>query len=139
MINFRRMKEGGYNEKILLDVENRLTDILPAHKKFKNVIKVVKTSDILTSSTLSVIMDGEANEALAYLKPPDHWSWRMQKVEEISESLDPELYGIESIYLIGSTKDGSAGPASDIDLLVHFRGNEEQKDKLMQWFDEFIK
>jgi predicted nucleotidyltransferase len=61
----------------------------------------------------------------------------MKKVEEISENLDPGIYGIESIYLIGSTKDGSAGPASDIDLLVHFRGNEEQKDKLMAWFVDY--
>jgi predicted nucleotidyltransferase len=63
----------------------------------------------------------------------------MQKVEEIAEALDPELYCIESVYLIGSTKDGSAGPASDIDLLVHFRGTEEQKEKLQAWFEEWGK
>ncbi|MBN2065332.1 MAG: nucleotidyltransferase domain-containing protein, partial [Candidatus Thermoplasmatota archaeon] len=86
-----------------------------------------------------VIMDGETGEALAFLKPPDHWSWRMQKVEEIAEALDPEIYGIKSIYLIGSTKDGSAGPASDIDLLVHFQGTEEQREKLQVWFEEWGK
>jgi len=128
-----------FNEKILLNSDNHLIKLLPAHKKFKNVIKVVKTSDIISGSTLSVIMDGDAGEALAYIKPPDHWSWRMQKVEEIAEALDPELYCIESVYLIGSTKDGSAGPASDIDLLVHFRGNEEQKEKLQTWFEEWGK
>ena len=84
-------------------------------------------------------MDGEAGEALAYLKSPDHWSWRMQKVEEIAEKLDSELYGVESLYLIGSTIEGTAGPASDIDLLVHFKGTEEQKEKLMAWFDKFGK
>ena len=126
-----------FKEKSLLDAENHLSSLLPSHKKFKNIVKVVKTSDMLSNSTLSVIMDGEANEALAYLKLPDHWNWRMKKVEEISETLDPDLYGVESIYLIGSTKDGSAGPGSDIDLLVHFKGDEEQKDKLMAWFDEY--
>ena len=126
-----------FNEKILLDSENHLLSIISSNKKYKNVVKVIKTSDIISASTLSIIMDGDAGEALAYLKLPDHWSWRMKKVEEISELLDPKLYGIESIYLIGSTKDGSAGPGSDIDLLVHFRGNEEQKDKLMAWFEEY--
>ena len=84
-------------------------------------------------------MDGEACEALAYLKSPDHWSWRMQKVEEIAESLDPDLYKVESLYLIGSTKEGTAGPASDIDLLIHFKGNEEQKENLIAWFNRYDK
>ena len=84
-------------------------------------------------------MDGESGEALAFLKPPDHWSWRMQKVEEIAATLDSEVYGIESLYLIGSTKEGTAGPASDIDLLVHFRGTETQQEKLIAWFNKFGK
>jgi len=84
-------------------------------------------------------MDGEVGEALAYLKSPDHWSWRMQKVEEIAEKLDSEIYGVESLYLIGSTKEGTAGPASDIDLIAHFNGTEEQKDKLIAWFKKFSK
>ena len=128
-----------FNEKTLLHADNQLIKLLPAHKKYKNVLKVIKTSDIIPGSTLSVVMDGEAGEALAYINPPDHWSWRMQKVEEIAGALDTELYCIDSVYLIGSTKDGSAGPASDIDLLVHFMGNEEQKEKLQSWFEEWGK
>ena len=81
-------------------------------------------------------MDGEANAALGFLRPPDHWNWRMNKVNEIGEELDPKIYGIKAIYLIGSTKTGEAGPASDIDLIVHFEGTEEQKEKLLSWFDE---
>jgi len=63
----------------------------------------------------------------------------MQKVEEIAEKLDSEIYGVESLYLIGSTKEGTAGPASDIDLIVRFSGTEEQKDKLIAWFNKFSK
>jgi len=128
-----------FNEDILITAENHLPKILPSYKKFKNVVKVIKTSDLDEGTTLSVIMDGETGDALAFLKPPDHWSWRMQKVEEIAGALDPEIYGIESIYLIGSTKDGSAGPASDIDLLIHFKGTEEQREKLQVWFEEWGK
>jgi len=128
-----------FNEQILLDMENKLSKIVPGYKNFEHVVKVISISDIIPGGTLSVIMDGEANEALAYIKPADHLTWRTMKIEEIAQAIDPELYGIQGIYLIGSTKDGSAGPTSDIDLLVHFKGTEEQKDKLMAWFDEWGK
>ncbi|MCX6663269.1 MAG: nucleotidyltransferase domain-containing protein [Euryarchaeota archaeon] len=128
-----------FNEKLLLESDNKLTDVLPSYKNFEEVVRVVKVSEIIPGGTLTVVMDGEANEALAYLKPADHLTWRTQKIEEIAQALDPDLYGIQGMYLIGSTKDGSAGPTSDIDLLVHFRGTEEQKDKLMVWFDEWGK
>ncbi len=128
-----------FNEKLLLESDNKLTDVLPSYKNFEDVVRVVKVSEIIPGGTLAVVMDGEANEALAYLKPADHLTWRTQKIEEIAQALDPGLYGIQGMYLIGSTKDGSAGPTSDIDLLVHFKGTEEQKDKLMVWFDEWGK
>jgi predicted nucleotidyltransferase len=128
-----------FNEKLLLESDNKLTDVLPSYKNFEDVVRVVKVSDIIPGGTLAVVMDGEANEALAYLKPADHLSWRTQKIEEIAQALNPDLYGIQGMYLIGSTKDGSAGPTSDIDLLVHFKGTEEQKDKLIVWFDEWGK
>ncbi|MEF8848789.1 MAG: PEP/pyruvate-binding domain-containing protein [Candidatus Thermoplasmatota archaeon] len=126
-----------FNENMLLSPENILSEILPSFKEFSDVVKVIKTSDIVGEGSLSVIMDGEAGKALGFLKPPDHWSWRMNKVKEIAEDLDPEVYSVEELYLIGSTKDGSAGPASDIDLIVHFSGNEEQKEKLLAWFDKW--
>ena len=128
-----------FNEQILLDMDNKLSKILQGYGNFDNVVKVISISDILPGGTLSVIMDGEANEALAYTKPADHLTWRTMKIDEITQALDPDLYGIQGIYLIGSTKDGSAGPTSDIDLLVHFKGTEEQKDKLTALFDEWGK
>jgi len=132
-------KDTIFNEELLTKTENYLVKILPKYKDYKNVIKVVKTQDLLEDGTLSVIMDGEANEALAFLKPLDHWRWRMQKVQEISEKLDPELYGIVAMYLIGSTKTGEAGPGSDIDILIHIKGNEEQKEKLLDYLKKLGK
>jgi predicted nucleotidyltransferase len=128
-----------FNDSLLLYQDNKLTTILKDFKKYENVVRVIKISEIYSGESLSIIMDGEAGEALAYLKSPDHWSWRMQKVEEIAEKLDSELYKVESLYLIGSTKEGTAGPASDIDLLVHFKGNEEQREKLLAWFEKISK
>ena len=125
-----------FNEKMLLNSKNYLSKILPNNKKFQKVVKIIKTSELIDGGTLSIIMDGETNEALAFLKPPDHWNWRMQKVQEIAENIDPDIYGIEALYLIGSTKTGQAGPGSDIDLIVHFKGDDEQKDILLNWLEE---
>ncbi|RLF56623.1 MAG: pyruvate, phosphate dikinase, partial [Thermoplasmata archaeon] len=125
-----------FNESILLNTKNYLEKILPKNKNYQNVIKLIKSSDLLEGGTLSIIMDGDANEALAFLSPPDHWNWRLQKVEELAEEIDPELYGIETLYLIGSTKSGTAGPSSDIDLIVHFKGTKDQKEQLIEWFEE---
>jgi len=128
-----------FNEDLLINSKNYLSEILPLYKEYKNVVHIIKTVDLLAGGNLSVIMDGEAEKALGFLKPPDHWTWRMQKVEELADSLDPKLYAIETMYLIGSTKDGSAGPGSDIDLLIHFKGDEEQKEKLLSWLDKWNK
>jgi predicted nucleotidyltransferase len=42
---------------------------------------------------------------------------------------------VSGFYLIGSTKNATAGPASDIDILLHFRGNEDQSKDLMLWLE----
>ena len=59
----------------------------------------------------------------------------MRVAEWIARELDPEAYGVEGMYVIGSTKNATATAASDIDLLVHFRGSEAQKRELLSWFD----
>jgi len=54
-------------------------------------------------------------------------------VKKIAEELDFRKFGIEALYIIGSTKNATAGPASDIDLLIHFRGNKDQEKELQAW------
>jgi len=128
-----------FNEELLNMSENHLTDLLPDEEDFEDIVRLVDVSDISYGGTLSIVMDGEANEALAYLKSPDHWEWRMNKVKEMAEDLDPDLYGVEGLYVVGSTKEATARPRSDIDLIVHFSGSQEQKDKLDNWFSRWDK
>jgi len=63
----------------------------------------------------------------------EHWRWRMRMAKQIASELDPEQYGVVTIYLLGSTKNATAREGSDIDLLVHFRGTEEQEKELRGW------
>ena len=54
--------------------------------------------------------------------------------EGLGSHLDPKRFGVKALYLIGSAK-ADAGPASDIDLLLHFQGTEEQKEDLLAWLE----
>jgi len=68
-------------------------------------------------------------------KTKDHWVWRLQMAERLAAHLEPKRFGVKALYLIGSTKNGTAGPSSDIDLLVHFVGTPHQRDDLMLWLE----
>ena len=59
--------------------------------------------------------------------------WRNEMSEMIAGKLDMDYYSVAGIYLIGSAKRHTAGPGSDIDLLIHFRGSAEQKRELLAW------
>jgi pyruvate,water dikinase len=63
------------------------------------------------------------------------WIWRLQMAERIAAELDPVRFGVKAIYVSGSTKHGTAGPCSDIDLLVHFQGTQKQRDELLLWLE----
>jgi hypothetical protein len=83
---------------------------------------------------------GEPGVGLAPGRPADtltdsegYWRWRMQMAEQIAAATDPERFGVAAMYVIGSTKNASAGPASDIDLLIHHRGSASQRAELEVW------
>ena len=99
-------------------------------------------------------MNAESEEAVAFLAEPtsevkaktsmpvdvsqqkeSFWSWRLRMVERIAQSLDPDRFGVAGFYIFGSTKNATAGIASDIDVLIHFRGAPEQLDRLNHWLE----
>ncbi|MGD8393984.1 MAG: PEP/pyruvate-binding domain-containing protein [Candidatus Eiseniibacteriota bacterium] len=79
--------------------------------------------------------DGGGAAPVADAASDDHWRWRQRMAETIAAQLDAERFGVEAFYLFGSTKNGNAGPNSDIDLLVHVRGTPEQRGALLLWLD----
>ncbi len=125
------------NQRLLDTAPNLLSKMCSQHENMANVVRLIGIENISRGGHMTVMMDGEANEAVGFFSPPDHWVWRLEKVKEIARSLDSDLYGVVALYVIGSTREATAGPGSDIDLLVHFRGNDEQKEDLLVWFDEW--
>src|SRR3954454_18176791 len=66
---------------------------------------------------------------------PEHWRWRQRFAERIAATIDPKRFGVHAVYLFGSTKAGSAGIGSDIDLMVVFEGDAQQESDLRAWLE----
>lgn len=145
-----------FNEGFLSNSKNVLEDILPDFSYLSDVIRVIDVPASTGGQIIQILMNADSKEAIALFTSPSHridldfhekralvkgessdrhWRWRLNSVERIAAHLDPERFGVEGMYIFGSTKDGTAGPRSDIDLIIHFRGSDEQKRELLTWFE----
>ncbi len=43
----------------------------------------------------------------------DDWRWRLRMPERIAEQMEAARFGVKHVYLIGSTKNATAGPAAN--------------------------
>jgi hypothetical protein len=66
---------------------------------------------------------------------PEHWRWRQRFAERIAATIDPKRFGVQSVYLFGSTELGNAGVGSDIDLMIVFDGDEGKERDLRAWLE----
>jgi predicted nucleotidyltransferase len=141
------------NTPFLHRAQNLLPTVLPEYERLADTIRVVDVSSASRGRVLRVHMNSELDEAVAILAAPDdareevqesiagkrepqtevYWRWRMRMVECIASELDAERFGVVAMYVIGSTKNASAGPNSDIDLLIHVRDDESKRHDLELW------
>lgn len=116
---------------------------LPEEQKLLNTIansigrtifrrKLKSTLDYLKSSREKKSQPVEENMIIN----PDsdqHWKWRYSMVEKIAGHLNLDRFGLKGLYLIGSTKNATAGPGSDIDLIAHSDGDLSRVEDLKLW------
>ncbi len=143
-----------FNESFLRESPNVLADLLPELSSLAPTVRVIDVAEAAGGMVMHVLMNGDLEQAVAYLAPreeaadeaaattgPDrsradnHWRWRLQFAERLAGHLDPERFGVKALYIFGSVKNANAGPSSDIDLLIHFVGNEKQKEDLIAWLE----
>ncbi len=144
-----------FNWRFLTRSPNKLSEILPEYSRFEDVIRVINVPEASDGRMLSIAMNADLGEAIGYLaahivempKPvlpvefDDHhgdehsWRWRSYMAEQLAASLDPSLFGVKAVYLFGSVNNGTAGPNSDIDLIIHFCGTPEQQNNLETWLN----
>jgi hypothetical protein len=122
------------------------SQFLPEEQKLLNTIaanistyifnkKLLKTVETFERENVEDVWKSEDSSGLLPVQPDVHWRWRNEMVCKIAEKLDFENFGVEAMYLIGSTKNATSGPASDIDILLHFRGTGFQEKELRAWFN----
>jgi predicted nucleotidyltransferase len=147
-----------FNKPFFENSENILEKLLPETGELAEVIRVIDIPAATEGRFLRIAMSGDEGKAMAYLvneetvspgegakkiagREPDkisqdeHWIWRQRMAEKLAQSIDPEQYGVKGAYLFGSTKNATAGPCSDIDLLLHVTGDEARKRLLMAYLN----
>ena len=55
--------------------------------------------------------------------------------QRIAALIEPARFGVKAAYVFGSTKNATAGPASDIDLLLHVEAQDVRRGTLAVWLD----
>jgi pyruvate,water dikinase len=142
-----------FNEGFFINSPNILAETAPEYAHLAESVRVIDVPAVRGGQVLNILMNAEHEAAMGLFEGTtprarpvpapvskvaqgdQHWRWRMQMVERLTRELDAERLGVVSMYLFGSTRNATAGPASDIDLLIHFRGSEDQLSQLHCWLD----
>ncbi len=142
------------NEKMLNKSDNQLSQFLPDMAHLEKVLKVINIPESYKGKRLRVLMNADKNEAIAFLAAPniklkrngspecdeknihqEPWELRMEIAERIAAYIKKGQYGLKSIYLFGTVFHKNASAGSDIDLLVHYDGQQQNLEKLKIWFE----
>lgn len=148
-----------FHERFLREAPNLLASILPEDAHLAPVLRVIDLPAATGGKVLRVLMnadedravgllvdeagerqvfDGEPRAAAERPQSPsveECWRWRQHMAQQLAASLDAARFGVVALYLIGSVKNATAGPASDIDLLIHHTGDPEKRAALERWLD----
>jgi len=143
-----------FNEGFFRGAPNALASLAPDFESLADVIRVIDVPSASGGRVLRLLMNGDLDEAVALLatpapggetalpseplappRPEDHWRWRLRMAQRIAALLDPGRFGVKAAYVFGSTKNGTAGPASDIDLLLHVEAGHAGRAALAAWLD----
>jgi pyruvate, water dikinase len=134
--------------------ENLLATLLPEFADLQAVVRVIDVPRATGGQCLRVLMNADLDEAVGMLAPAgtndlasgtrapaatrsseDHSGWRLRMAQRLASELDPARFGVLALYVFGSTKNGTAGPGSDIDLILHVAGTQQQQRDLELWLE----
>ena len=143
-----------FNEPFFRKSENVLARLLPDLAHLADTVRVIDVPEAAGGQVLRVLMNADLEEAVGVLAPPgvatvtsaavpgpaarpaeDHWRWRLRMAQKVASDLEPARFGVQAFYVFGSTKNASAGPGSDIDVIVHVRGTPDQRRELELWLE----
>ncbi len=111
---------------LLNTIADRVSRFIFNQRLRKIIMMLSDPQKVQTPDDLKVILTPFSDE---------HWKWRYRTAQVIASRLDMKRFGAKAIYLIGSAKNATCGPESDIDLMIHFDGTESQRDQLLAWIE----
>jgi pyruvate, water dikinase len=147
-----------FNESFLKRSMNIFTDLVPEYSYLSDVINVIDIPATKNGMVLKILVNADFEEAVAMFSTPytgkviesgslelsekrqsDHWKWRFKMAEQIASQVKTGAHGIQGIYIFGSTKNATAGPGSDIDLLIHINQYNNGIEEFKVWLDGWSK
>jgi hypothetical protein len=106
-----------FNEDFLLKSPNALFELLPAYSNLSDSVHVIEVPEAADGLVLRVLMNADLDMAVGILSPrtssimednernayvpgvrTDHWRWRAEMVEKLASQLDPQRFGVTSLY-----------------------------------------
>jgi len=143
-----------FNEAFLTRTESILTEILPDYAHLSDVLRVIDVTAVTRGDILKILLNADLDEAVGFFTTPtprsrevplrefrveerseSHWRWRLLMAETIAANVDADRFGVKAMYVIGSAKNATSGPGSDLDLVIHFSGTDVQREGLALWLD----
>ncbi|HRY45822.1 MAG TPA: nucleotidyltransferase domain-containing protein, partial [Thermoanaerobaculia bacterium] len=148
-----------FNERFLLDSPNLLPSLVPEAAHLAKTLRVIDVPAATGGLVLKVRMNADLDKAVAILAEPgapekgaggvrqaaigipgsagadDDRRWRIHLAERIAAETDPERFGVKGMWLVGSSHDGTAGPGSDVDLVVHTDDDPARREALATWLE----
>jgi hypothetical protein len=129
--------------------------MIPEFGGLADVVHVIEVAHEGGERVLRILMNADLDEAVGIFDVPRtasvekpvsgdmivetpveaHWRWRLRMAERIADDVDPDRFDVKSLYIFGSVKNASAGPSSDIDLLIHDNGAGRKRDELNLWLE----
>jgi hypothetical protein len=141
-----------FNEAFFTRSPSALRELAPEFASLSEVVRVIDVPRATEGLVLRVLMNADLDEAVGVLTSPgaagsaslepdrsssarldEHWRWRMRMAQRLAAQLDPARFGVKKLYVFGSTKNATAGPASDLDLIVHVEDDPVRQEALSQW------
>jgi hypothetical protein len=140
-----------FDELFLRRERNLLPELLPAFARLAPVVRVIDVGRATEGKVLRVLLNGELDEALACFADPaagaaprfvapgasaagdEHWRWRLRMARRLAAEAGRLDLGVKAVYLTGSTKNATAGPGSDLDLIVHCDEDPARRARLEAW------
>ncbi len=148
-----------FNERFFLESPNILGTVAPEFADLSRTVRVIDVPASTGGLVLRVLMNADLDKAVGLLAAPGSveegqldvrgsaqgWAspsapneqhrWRIQVAERIAAEADVDRFGLKGMWLVGSSKDGTAGPASDLDLVLHTDDDPVKREALATWLD----